>query len=54
MRPSVSSHGYNVRVDTGRNSPAQRFETLGLLLIVLAILIIVLVRWGGYLPWSAR
>jgi hypothetical protein len=31
-----------------------RAESLGLILIVLLILAIVLLRWGGHIPWSAR
>jgi hypothetical protein len=31
-----------------------RTETIGFLVIVLVILAVILIRWGGAIPWSAR
>jgi hypothetical protein len=31
-----------------------RTETIGFVVIVLIILCVVLARWGGRIPWSAR
>ncbi len=33
---------------------AARAETLGLLVIALAVIIAALLRWGGFLRWSLR
>ncbi len=41
-------------VKTTPESRATRAEVLGVLLIALAVLVALLARWGGYLPWGAR
>ena len=40
-----------LRVPPMRN---ERLQTIGLVVIALLILVVVLVRYGGMLPWSAR
>ena len=33
---------------------ALRAETIGLIVIALMLAIMILLRWGGIIPWSAR
>lgn len=46
---------YNVGVAQPQKSRSIiRTETIGLLVIALVILGVILARWGGVIPWSAR
>lgn len=46
---------YNVRVpEPVQTRSIRRTETIGILVIALLILVVILVRWGGVIPWSAR
>ena len=40
--------------DSSENHGITRAETIGIVLLALAILAVVLVRWGGVIDWSAR
>jgi hypothetical protein len=47
---------YNVRVES-KPQPSRsitRTETIGFVVIVLAIVAVILARWGNVIPWSAR
>jgi hypothetical protein len=44
---------YPVPVNSSRENPADP-RAIGLLVVAAIILVIILVRWGGTLAWSAR
>jgi hypothetical protein len=46
--------GYNVRVTEEPRTRALRSETIGLIVIAVILAIMILVRWGGIIAWSAR
>ena len=53
LRPRASF--YNVGVAEPQSSRSiTRTETLGLLVLAVVILVVILVRWGSVIPWSAR
>jgi hypothetical protein len=37
-----------------RRSQAASVETLGLIVVAVILALILLLRWGGDIPWSAR
>jgi hypothetical protein len=46
---------YNVGVSDQQPSRGiTRTETVGIVVLVVLILAVILVRWGGAIPWSAR
>lgn len=46
---------YNVAVPEPQHTRSiTRTETIGFIVLVVVILAIVLARWGGMIPWSAR
>ena len=52
---SKSASHYNVGVPDPTNPRSiTRTETVGFVVIVLVILAVILIRWGGVVPWSAR
>jgi hypothetical protein len=50
----LRARSYNIRVSNDAKSRVGRQETLGILLIAVLILVIILVRFGRHIPWSAR
>jgi hypothetical protein len=41
-------------VDEEPKTRALRAETIGLMVIAVILAIMILARWGGLIPWSAR
>ena len=48
------SANYNVRVAEDRNRRVLRAETIGLIVIAILLAIMIVLRWGRIIPWSAR
>jgi hypothetical protein len=45
---------HNVRVSDDPKTRVLRAETVGLIVIAVVLAIMILARWGGMIPWSAR
>ncbi len=45
---------YNIAVPDDPNARVRRAEALGLFVLALLLAMMILARWGGVIPWSAR
>ncbi len=45
---------YNASVPDEPNARIRRAEALGLFVLALLLAMMILARWGGVIPWSAR
>jgi len=54
IRQIGKSANYNVRVAEDRNRRVLRAETVGLIVIAILLAIMIVLRWGRIIPWSAR
>jgi hypothetical protein len=46
--------GYNVPVANPADRKALSSETIGLIVILVMLLLMILARWAGLIPWGAR